>query len=293
MRHRSSLHRLIVVVVIAFGAAHQAQAQDDVLASARTAATTGHRAEALTMLESRLAASPRDVDARLLYGLVLSWERRYDDARVALEQVLTQTPDYTDARVALMNVEYWSGRSAAAHDLATEVLARNPGNPTARAIYDRLESASRPWSADTSYTADLFTGTADPWHEYATSLTRRTPAGSVAGRVTVADRFNRTDQLLEMDFYPRFRPGTYAWVNVGGALQRTLYPDLRAGFELYQSLGRGFEVSGGARSLGLSTSTPALAEALSLGASSEAAAVTVASGTEIYTGMLTKYIGNW
>ena len=48
--------------------------------------------DALHILEERLAAAPRDVDARLLYGLVLSWEGRYDDARPVLQQVLSQAP---------------------------------------------------------------------------------------------------------------------------------------------------------------------------------------------------------
>ena len=44
-------------------------------------ATNGHRPEALQALEDYLHGSPHDPDARVLYGLVLSWEGRYDDAR--------------------------------------------------------------------------------------------------------------------------------------------------------------------------------------------------------------------
>ena len=49
----------------------------------------------------------------------------------------------------------------------------------------------------------------------------------------------------------------------------SLYPQSRVAFDLYQSLGRGFEASGGARYLDFSTLT------------------------QIYVGTLTKYIGNW
>ena len=95
------------------------------------------------MLETHLAETPRDVDARLLYGLVLSWEGRYDEARPVLQQVLAQAPGYTDARVALMNVEDWSGHSAEAQEQAEQILASDPGNVTARAVHDRLEAAAR------------------------------------------------------------------------------------------------------------------------------------------------------
>ena len=49
----------------------------------------------------------------------------------------------------------------------------------------------------------------------------------------------------------------------------SLYPQYRVAFDLYQSLGRGFEASGGARYLDFSAIT------------------------QIYVGTLTKYVGNW
>jgi YaiO family outer membrane protein len=243
--------------------------QDDVLVRAREAATSGRRAEALTMLEVRLAQAPRDVDARLLYGLVLSWEGRYDDARPALEQVLEQTPGYTDARVALMNVEYWAGRSETARELADQILSNEPGNAQARAVRERLAAAARPWEADTSYSFDSFSDDRDAWHEIALSLTRLTPVGSLIVRGSHAARFGLEDQLGEVEFYPRFRPGTYAFIGAGVASDSTLYPDHRFAFDLYQSVGRGFEVSGGARFLDFGELT------------------------SIYVGTLAKYIGNW
>ena len=244
-------------------------AQDDVLVKAREAATSGRRADALAMLEAHLEQTPRDVDARLLYGLVLSWEGRYDEARPVLQQVLAQAPAYTDARVALMNVEYWSGRSREAQELADQILADHPGNVTARAVRDRLAAANRPWLATTNYSLDTFDIDRKAWHEVSVALTRRTPVGSVIARGSHAARFGLEDQLIEFEFYPRFRPGTYAFVGVGVAFDPLLYPEHRFAFDVYQALGRGFEVSGGARYLDFG------------------------SVTQIFTGTLTKYIGNW
>jgi YaiO family outer membrane protein len=250
-------------------AADRAAAQEDVLTRARAAVTSGHRAEALAMLEAHLATNPRDVDGRLLYGLVLSWEGRYDEARTALRQVLDQAPDYTDARVALMNVEYWSGHSADALDLARQILVRDSGNVTARAMRERLEAASRPWWVKTDYTLDTFSDGSSPWQESTVTLTRATPIGSAIGRVSFAHRLGENDQLVEAEYYPRFRTGTYAYLEVGVSPNHTLYPKTRYSFDVYQSLGHGFEVSGGARFLNFSTLT------------------------QIYVGTLTKYVGNW
>jgi YaiO family outer membrane protein len=221
------------------------------------------------MLETHLARKPEDVDARLLYGLVLSWERRYDDARPVLQEVLAQAPEYTDARVALMNVEYWSGHSAAAQQQAERVLAHDPGNATARAVHDRLESAARRWWATTSYTLDVFDDATDPWQEFALYLTSRTSVGPLILRGNHATRFARDDQLIEVEFYPRFRPGTYAYLAGGVSTEGDLYPAYRLAFDLYQVIGAGFEVSGGARYVDFDV--PA----------------------DIYVATLSKYLGNW
>ena len=258
---------LAVFLIVASGTA--VAGQDDVLVRARAAATAGHRADALAMLEARLAQAPRDVDARLLYGLVLSWEGRYDDARGALKEVLIQAPGYTDARVALMNVEHWSGHASEALALATQILAVNPGNAAARAVRERLEAAARPWWASTIYKLDSFSDDMDPLHEFAVYVTRRTPVGSLIVRGNAAARFDTHDQLIEIEFYPRFRPGTYAYISAGFANRATLYPTRRFAFDLYQSLGRGFEVSGGLRQLEFTPST------------------------QIYIVTLTKYLGHW
>src|SRR5438046_3043381 len=90
----------------------------DILNESRRLATTGHRQEALEMLRARLAEKPSDTDARTLYGLFLSWEGRYDEAREALLYVLASSPGYYDALLGLIRVELWSDRPASAEQLA-------------------------------------------------------------------------------------------------------------------------------------------------------------------------------
>ena len=248
-----------------------AAGQDDILEKARAAATSGHRAEALRMLETHLDEAPRDVDARLLYGLVLSWEGQYDEARPVLQQVLTQAPGYTDARVALMNVEYWSGNSTEALEQAHRILTGEPGNVTARAVRDRIEAANRPWWASTAYTLDTFNNEREPWQEVSAAVTRQTGVGSLIARWNHAARFGLQDDFIDVEFYPRFRPGTYAFIGTGAAphADPALYPQYRVAFDLYQSLGRGFEASGGARYMDFGTLT------------------------QIYVTTVSKYVGNW
>ena len=246
-----------------------ASAQDDVISLARQASSEGRRAEGLALLESHLADSPRDIDARLTYGLLLSWDGKYDQARTELRSVLAAAPDYADARIALMNVEWWSGQRAEALALSTQILARDPGNPQAKLVRQRAEARSRPWTATSWYAIDAFNDETTPWHETGISLGRETPIGSVIVRGTNASRFGYTDQLVEVEAYPTFRAGTYAYVGVGTGTKRDLYPSYRAAFDLYQSLGHGLEISGGYRRL------------------------VFAEPVSIYTGALTQYVGQW
>jgi len=262
------LFTLLLLCVVLTPIPLTAQAQD-VLGTARASATSGRRAEALVLLEEHLADAPQDVDARLLYGTILSWEGRYDDARRELAQVLVQSPTYSDARIALMNVAWWSGDTRGTRDAVNTILALEPGNQRAREVRDRLDGASRPWSVGLSYANDSFSDNRDGWHEYAATLTRLTPRGSVILRTTEARRFGFDDRLFELELYPRIRSGTYAFLGIGAAPDSTLYPSHRVAFDLYQSVGAGFEVSGGFRRLGFDVPIT------------------------IYTGTISKYIGNW
>ena len=266
-RSRRAAGRLLIAAVTLL-AGQTAFAQDELIARARAASSSGRSAEAFAMLEGRLAEAPRDVDARLTYGLLLSWESRYDEARDQLQRVLAQAPDYEDARVALMNVEWWSGRRNAARDLAMQILAKAPGNPQARLMRQRLDASTRPWKVTTWYAIDAF-NEGDPWHEFAASLGRETPVGTVLVRGTEARRFGYDDQLIEVEAYPTLRAGTYASIGVGAGTSRDLFPSYRMAFDLHQSLGHGLEVSGGYRRLEF------------------------ADPVSIYVATATQYVGQW
>src|SRR2546425_608587 len=54
------------------------------------------------------------------------------------------------------------------------------------------------------------------------SLARSTPIGSVVVRGTRAARFSRSDEQVEVEFYPVFRAGTYAFVALGMAPDASL-----------------------------------------------------------------------
>ena len=295
---------VVMALLLMAAAAAPVWAQSEaVRTEARTAAIAGRRAEAVEMLGTHLTTFPRDADARLLLGVVLSWDGKYDDADRELRRVLEQSPTYNDARVALANVAWWTGRYDVLQELAATgrlqrpydvewiilearaldglgrrrearqavmtLLARQPGHAQAKTLKNRLDTELRPWMLTMGYGGDRFSDQRTPWNEYSTSVSRQTPVGSVIARVSHTERFGYSDRLFEIEAYPSFRPGTYGFISYGRAKDDTLFPNYRLAADLYQSLGRGFEASVGVRRLAFS------------------------STTDIYLGTLTKYVGNW
>lgn len=277
----------------------------DPVERARQLAYSGktHRAEALTMLKQHLAQEPDDSEARVLYGIVLSWEGRYDESREELKQVLANKPDHGDALPALINVEFWSGHPENAEMLARDALTRHPDginllladakalyrlnrnrealavldhvlaldhtNEDARRMRREITTTSLTREVSVFHTYDWFSDGRNGQLETSFQAKTPTPVGSVIGIVNRADRFSEVDYQTELDFYPHFRQGTYGFFAFGHSVHGSLYPSYNVAADLYQSIPHGYEISGGYRHLDFT------------------------NGVDIYTFALAKYFHNW
>ncbi len=276
---------VVLAVLAAMSLPVIAQDNQDVVAQARQLAYSGkeHRDQALAILEAYLGKQD-DSDARTLYGTVLSWQGRYDEARAQLRMVLANSPTHGDALPALLNVEFWSGHPENAEQLAREALTRQPddvrwmlaeakalrkmnrekdatrvldrvlvvdsNNKDARQMRREIPTSSIAPEVQISHTYDWFTSPGPSGqHESTISISNPTPLGSVIVRENRADRFGLKSYQSEIDFYPHIRSGTYGYINVGYSWDFNLYPKYRVGADLYQSVGHGFELSGGFRHL--------------------------------------------
>src|SRR5436309_2073245 len=150
------------------------------------------------------------------------------------------------------------------------LLTIDPSHDEARRMRESLREGPRAWLAGFSDSYDWFSDEREPWREEELSLRYRTPIGPVIGRVARASHFSNVDAQFEIEAYPRFRPGTYAYAAFAFSPSDSsrVYPDTRFATDLYQGLGRGFEASIGYRRLRFSETT------------------------RIYVGSLTKYYGN-
>ena len=200
-------------------------------------------------LASALESNPRDGDVRLLYGIVLSWEGRYDDAREHLTQVLDKHPSYADALEVLVRVELWSKQYAEAAALARKgldqwpvnsalllaraqaldylgrpreaqlaldkLLAENPDHREARGMRARVADATLELQTSLLHTTEWFSDNRAPWQESSVELRGRTRAGPLIGRFSQAHRSSRTGNQVEVDFYPRLTRRTYPYLQRG------------------------------------------------------------------------------
>ena len=258
----------------------------DVIRLARRLASNGEREGALRLLAQYLKRG-NDADARLFYGIVLSWQKRYSEARQQLEAVLAEHPHYDDAFAALINVELWSerlgraeqligqglrdrpddrkmllvyirllraqGKHAAAEKALARYLAEHPEDQQALPMREGLSGDTKEWRVSIDHDTEWFNEDREIWQESQIALQRATSVGPVITRFTRAQRFSTQGQQVEVDFYPLVRPGTCLYLNVGHSLNGPLYPTYRIGAEVYQSLKKGFEGSIGLRRADFST----------------------------------------
>lgn len=276
---------MLLTLLAAMSLPVMAQDNQDPVAQARQLAYSGkeHREQALAILKAYLDKDD-DSDARTLYGIVLSWQGRYDEARAQLAIVLAKSPTHGDALPAALNVEFWSGHPENADQLARTALAKEPDNVQwllaeakalremkrdrqANQVLDRVlvldsgnvkaQQMRRENPVNTtqpevtvSHTYSWFSDGRSGQHETSLQISTPTPYGSVIARESRADRFGLKSYQSELDFYPRIRPGTYGYLNVGYSYDTNLYPRFRVGADLFQSVGHGYELSGGYRHLG-------------------------------------------
>lgn len=288
MRYReSTLGPILVAAVLAtLSSVFAAPAETEVgpppsYAEMRKLAGDGHRAEALLMAEGILEGHPGDLDTRIYYGILLSWEKRYEEARAQLNRVLLESPDYADARTALINVESWDGKWERVDELARSAQAKNPEssndllnwaralrnmnrtqdalgvlegliekqprNREARGLRESIRDDMRRWAVHINQYSARFNDGRSGWQERQLTLRRHTEAGTIGVGYTRTVGFGLPDSLISVDFYPRFRPGTYGYLAAEYSPQQNLYPKTRMAAEIFQTLPRATEVSFGIR----------------------------------------------
>jgi YaiO family outer membrane protein len=276
---------------------------DEAFVRARDLAFEGHRDEARQLSRAILDIAPGYTDARLLIVRTYMWDGNLESARSELNTILGQSPRQPEALALMADVEYRSGnydealrqvqlasannltdiplliRRAEiyrelgdyrrAHIVLDQVEQIEPSNGDAARVRSTIVTSSQKYALTLAYGHDRFEEIFDPWNSMYLELGRKTPVGTVLGRLNYANRFSTDGYQAEIDFYPTFGAGTYGYLNFGYS-DSFIFPEYRFGAEIHQSLPAAFEVSAGFRHLEFQS-----------------------DNVTIFTGTVSKYFRNW
>ena len=96
--------------------------------------------------------------------------------------------------------------------------------------------------------AEIFNEFYDPMLYAGVEYQRSTPYGKIIPRINYSNRFGENGLQYELDLYPKLSKTFYAYLNYGFS-EAGIYPNHRAGMELYANLPNALEASLGVRYL--------------------------------------------
>lgn len=239
-------------------------------ARAREHANGGQPELALAEYSALLARSPGNADVLLGRGIVYSRLERWDEAEADLTAAARVAPDYADVWSALADLYRWSARpqqALAAYDRLIALQPDQPAHRAARAAVQSGEADAAPVMQETpaiaqqraaspdaaiaagySWLANLSSswldvGDTPRWNEQTLSVRHYLRGGSLAFETLRAHRFEQTGHAWALDAYVDLWRGAYANLRYQKAPGARLFPANAGRVELYQALGRGWELS--------------------------------------------------
>ncbi len=274
---------------------------------ARTLAFEGNRSEARDTLYRILSAYPAYTDVRNLLAKTYSWDGNFDEARRHFNRITSVDRANKEVWIATIKNEMYAENYATALGLTNKALlylvndvelqtlrseieariAKEQEVPLASENKDEIasEEQTKKNAVGLFSSVDVFDVVYDPMLYSGVEYIRETSWGKIIPRINYSNRFDITGIQYEIDLYPKFSKKFYGYFNYGYSTSE-IYPNHRAGAELYANLPKGFEASLGMRYL---TNLPeGYDPSLGLGfLNSEA------KNTAIYTGSVGWYKGNY
>ncbi|GAB3203922.1 YaiO family outer membrane protein [Pontibacter aydingkolensis] len=259
---------------------------DSLLQQAQQAAQQGNYNTSRKLARKVLVVAPAYTDAAILIGNTYTWEQKYDSASAVLKPLLATAPSHAEVYLALAQLGLRSkehpevilsyvDKGLAIAPQSQELLEYKIGalielkkykeadqllesltekGITYKNIKAQLHNLASINSIRTEYQYATFNTNIPDWHLASLEYTRLIKPGSISGRVNYANRFEQQALQGELDFWPRLNDKTYLYLNAGFSASK-LFPDYRAGLEVYRKLPLNMEVSLGARTLVYSNET--------------------------------------
>ena len=121
---------------------------------------------------------------------------------------------------------------------------KNAGSETAKEQTEEKEELKN--RIGFSNTVTVFNERYDPMFFSSISFKHKTRFGSIIPRINYSSRVGKQGVQYDIDMYPKFAKGFYAYLNYGYS-DASIYPKHKMGGDIYMSLPGSFEFSAGAR----------------------------------------------
>ncbi|UCD61310.1 MAG: YaiO family outer membrane beta-barrel protein [Flavobacteriaceae bacterium] len=240
--------------------------------TARDLAFEGQHGIARDTLQLILSKYPEYTDVRNLLAKTYSWDGNHAEARKHFNKITSVERQNKEVWIAAIKNEVYAENYSIALGLANKSLNYLKADPDLQALRTEIinEIYKRQNSSDTEEikeaeaksfknrigvinSVDVFDIVYDPMIYSSAEYIRETGIGKLIPRVNFSNRFNINGLQYEMDFYPKISKMFYAYTNYGYS-NSNIFPNHRAGAELFANLPKSVEVSGGIRYLDFVTS---------------------------------------
>jgi YaiO family outer membrane protein len=242
---------------------------------ARDLAFDGQHSSARDTLQLILSKYPDYTDVRNLLAKTYSWDGNHNEARKHFNKITSVERRNKEVWTAAIKNEIYAENYTIALGLANKSLIFLEADPDLQAlrteiineIYKQQNTSEKSATKELKETeaksyknrigvissVDVFDIVYDPMIYSGVEYIRETEIGRIIPRVNFSNRFNTNGLQYEMDFYPKISKTFYAYTNYGYSNER-IFPNHRAGAELYANLPKALEVSAGIRYLDFVTS---------------------------------------
>jgi len=239
---------------------------------ARDLAFEGKHSSARDTLQLILSKYPDYTDVRNLLAKTYSWDGNHNEARKHFNKITSVERRNKEVWTAAIKNEIYAENYTIALGLANKSLLFLEADPDLQAlrteiineIYKQQNASEKSVAKETEAktfknrigvinSVDVFDVVYDPMIYSGVEYIRETGIGRIIPRVNFSNRFNINGLQYEMDFYPKISKTFYAYTNYGYSNAR-IFPNHRAGAELYANLPKALEVSAGIRYLDFVTS---------------------------------------
>ena len=227
---------------------------DLLLARGRTYAWEDRWNEAEADITAVTRRSPGYGDAWSALGDVYLWSNRPNDAVNAYGKWIAAGPDDPHAYIARAKAHRSAGdfeaarvdfEAARAHGAqAAEIDQYLASLQQRRLEQESVAPETFTWQASLAYDLSKFSTDRSDWKTYTATLRRYWERGSLGFEYLQSRRFDSNDYALALDAYVDLWRRAYANIRYQYSPRAVLYPDDSYRVEIFQGVGKGWELSG-------------------------------------------------